>query len=482
MEKRTDSWHHLQDQATPPPAEVFEKLRLLLDPASGETTAFRKLGDHSIPPPAHLRSIITMPRRSKKTFLLYAAAAACILFCTIGFLFYHPTQNHDTIVTRHKPHTVPSITATDTSSRALAAATSTTPAANTPDSAGTRAITLSPIALTIDGGQFALTDNSPLATFTSYRYPALGRHVNNPKKQTILHIHLDQYTNIALSPVMTATLRDLYDTRPDGTPSKKAKKTRDKLGKWDIEDKKEFDLHYTTNPLDPIDLAEFLFPPLFSFGRHSGAPLAPAGATLPAAVPAKHPDSPVAQPEAANSPLTVSYTLTLVTKKTNTGISETYNGGIQTLFDAGGHARLRLASLMRIQSIFLTPDVQTVTILTESAKPRNSVILTPGQWSRYNDKYTGATRDLQNDTAVVLGHSCKKALITLHDGRRISAWYTPGIQEPAQARLEPAFAGIPGLVLRYEYTCRRKTVRYTATSLSRQPIDPSVFLIPPASN
>lgn len=470
MEKRTDSWHHLQDHATPPPAEVFDKLRQLLDPAPGE---MRRLGEHSIPPPPHLRAIITGPRRSRP-FLQYAAAAACILFCTIGVLFYRATRRHDASVTQNKPNPIPAITATDTLSDSVTAASPKALAGNIPDSANTQAIALSPIALTVDGERFTLTDNSPLATFTSYNYPALGKHVNHRKNETTLHIHLDQYTNIALSPVMTATLRDLYDTRPDGTPSRKAKKTRDKLGKWDTEDKKEFDLHYMSNPLDPMDLAEFLFPPLFSFGRHSG------GAPLSAAVPAKHPAT---QATAANSPLTVSYTLTLVAKKTNTGIAEAYAGGIQTLFDAGagGHARLRLASLMRIQSIFLTPGAETVTILTESAKPRNGITLTPGQWFLYNDKYTRATRDLQNDTTVILGYPCKKALITLHDGRRISAWYTPNIQDQAQTRLEPAFTGIPGLVLRYEYTCRKKTVRYTATSLSRQPIDPSVFLIPPAS-
>ena len=478
MEKRTDSWHHLQDHATPPPAEVFDKLRQLLDPVPEDTTTFRRLEDHSIPPPPHLRAIITGPRRSRP-FVQYAAAA-CILLCTIGFIVYRTTRRHDASVTQNKPNTIPAITPTDTLEQSVTAAATKVPAAGIPDSANTKAITLSPIALSVDGDRFTLTDNNPLATFTSYNYPALGKHVNNKKNETVLHIHLDQYTNIALSPVMTATLRDLYDTRPDGTLSRKAKKTRDRLDRWDIEDRKEFDLHSTSNPLDPIDLAEFLFPPLFSFGRHSG------GTPLPAAIPAKHPDSPATQATAASSPLTVSYTLTLVTKKTNTGIAEAYSGGIQTLFDAGagagGHARLRLASLMRIQSIFLTPGAETVTILTESAKPRNSVTLTPGQWSRYNDKYTRATRDLLHDTVVVLGYPCKKALITLHDGRCISAWYTPNIQDQAQARLEPAFAGIPGLVLRYEYTCRKKTVRYTATSLSRQPIDPSVFLIPPASH
>ena len=384
----------------------------------------------------------------------------------------------------------------DTSSRSLATAHSETPdapPAGIPDSASAPAIQLSSLALGLDGARFALTDNSLLATFTGYHYPAMGNHLNN-KHETSLHIRLDQYTSIILSPVMTATLRDLYATRPDGSPDRKARKTREKLEKWAGEDKKQFDLRYNVNPLDPVDLAEFLYPPLFSFGRHSGesvtstgpaapAPAAPTASSAPAAsssaAPASaRPASTAPTSPAASGPLTVSYTLTLLNKKTTIGIAETYNGGIQTLFDAGEHARLRLASLMRIQSIFMSPGGASLTIVTESTKPHNSVTLTASQWSHYNNKYAGAARDLADDTVSILGYRCKKALIRLHDGRRISVWYTPRIQTPAQDRLEPAFAGIPGLVLRYDYTCRRKTIRYTATSLSRQPIDASVFSLP----
>ncbi len=100
------------------------------------------------------------------------------------------------------------------------------------------------------------------------------------------------------------------------------------------------------------------------------------------------------------------------------------------------------------------------------------------QWSsEYNRKYTDAAYVLTGDTVQILGYACKKADITLKDGRHILAWYTSAVRKPALV-LEPAFAGIPGLVLRYEYTYRRGTIRYSATSISRKAIDPSVFDVP----
>lgn len=503
MEERTDSWHHLQDHSTPPPREVFENLRELLDsaalanaaatnPTAETAPAFRRLADHSIPPPAHLRSAImdaVIPAangRSKK-WLPYAAAAACVLLLAIGFIRYKNVRGNKPGVAQNRAYLPPVVTPSALSSGSLPATASATSVVK--DSVRTAPIRLSTATLTLDGDRFALADNSPLMTFTSYRYPNLVKDIDNDtKNETALRIHLDQYTDITLSPAMTAALHDLYDTRKDGSLSSKARKTRERLEKWNAEDKKEFDPHNAANPLDAVDLAEFLFPPLFSFGHHPGS-IPTAAAAQSQATHASDIQSQATQgsatPDSAtrsslndNSPLTISYTLALITKKTNTGIGETYNGGMQTLFMQNGYSRLRFASLMRIQSEIITPGAPTVTILAESVKPRREVDLTPGQWSAYTGKYAAATYSLVDDSVVILRHHCKKALIGLRDGRRITAWYTPDIHSPAQARLEPGFAGIPGLVLRYEYTCRRKTVRYTATELSRRPIDPSVFAIP----
>lgn len=486
MEERRDSWHHLQDHSTPPPRQVFENLRELLDPApyeAGPAPAFRRLADHSIPPPEHLRSAImdsVIPAagtRSKKR-LPYAAAAACVLLLAIGFIRYKNVRGSKPGVARSRTHLPPVVTPAAPSSGSLPATASAT--ALVKDSARTAPIRLSPATLTLDGDRFALADNSPLMTFTSYRYPTLGKDIDNAKHERALRIHLDQYTDITLSPAMTATLRELYDTRSNGSLSRKARRTRERLEKWDAEDKKEFDPHNTANPLDPIDLAEFLFPPLFPFGHHPG--IIPSAASTRGQIiqdpAAQRPTTTDNASPTDNNPLTISYSLALVTKKANTGIGETYNGGIQTLFTQNGYCRLRFASLMRIQSEIVTPAARTVAILAESVKPRQEIDLTPGQWSAYTGKYAAATYSLVDDSVVILGYHCKKALISLRDGRRITAWYTPGIQQAAQGYLEPGFAGIPGLVLRYEYTCRRKTVRYTATALSRRPIDPSVFAIP----
>ena len=176
--------------------------------------------------------------------------------------------------------------------------------------------------------------------------------------------------------------------------------------------------------------------------------------------------------------LTISYNLTVTAKKGNTGIGETYNGGIETLFVGAGRARLRLASLMRIQSVFVFSDkgqLKKVTLLKESGADKKRTVMTADQWTKYNEKYAGLVCRITKDTATILHYTCKKALVTLRDGRELTIWYTTAINSPAFAWLEPAFVGVPGLVLRYEYVSRKKTLRYTATAITRKPIDPAVF-------
>lgn len=185
---------------------------------------------------------------------------------------------------------------------------------------------------------------------------------------------------------------------------------------------------------------------------------------------------------AASSDLTVSWSIAVTSGKGgDMGLAETYNGGVETLFAADGQARIRLVSLMRIQSIFMSAagdEAKKFTIVKESGKDKYVTRLTEKEWKAYNKKYEGSVCKLTEDTSEILHFKCKKAIVTLKNGKVITAWYTTAIQAPAFSFLEPAFSEVPGLVLKYEYTYKRKTIAYTATSISHAPIEKNVFKAP----
>jgi GLPGLI family protein len=185
---------------------------------------------------------------------------------------------------------------------------------------------------------------------------------------------------------------------------------------------------------------------------------------------------------AGSSDLTVSWSISVTSGRGgDMGLAETYNGGVETLFATDGQARIRLVSLMRIQSILMSAaadQAKSFIVVKESGKDKYVTRLTEEEWKKYNKKYAGAVCKLTEDTSEVLHFSCKKAIVTLKNGRVITAWYTSAIRAPAFSSLEPAFSAVPGLVLKYEYTYKRKTIIYTATSISHAPIERTVFKAP----
>lgn len=174
--------------------------------------------------------------------------------------------------------------------------------------------------------------------------------------------------------------------------------------------------------------------------------------------------------------LTVSYTLTMTTNKKN-GHAESYNGSIKTIFISNNKIRSRLVALMRIQSVFyFKPD--SVVSVKETGKERIRNTFTASQWHQLNNKYTGNKVELLNDSIDILNYKCKKALITLNDGRQLTAYYTPLISNNSYKLVEPAFVNIPGFVLQYEYVTGNAVLQYKASSISFAAIDPQVFRAP----
>lgn len=179
-------------------------------------------------------------------------------------------------------------------------------------------------------------------------------------------------------------------------------------------------------------------------------------------------------------PLTVVYEITVKKNKNKAGIEETYNGGTKALFITGAKARIRLTTLMRIQSIFLEYDtaIKKATVIKESGKNKYLFRLTSDQWKQYNKKYDSVSCDTSfTDSVNIKGYPCRKAVIKTGDEDGITVFYTDSIKIN-NALVEPAFRCINGAVLQYETTTRKGTLQFTATEVSNTEIDPKIFVIP----
>jgi hypothetical protein len=111
--------------------------------------------------------------------------------------------------------------------------------------------------LNIGGSNIPFIDNDYLATFASLNETNLPPFLQAEKPVATV-ITIDDYTDITISENMGATMKKMYKTKKSGKPTRRARKTKEKLEKWKIADSTFFSPNSTMNPLDPFDLGNFI--------------------------------------------------------------------------------------------------------------------------------------------------------------------------------------------------------------------------------
>lgn len=111
---------------------------------------------------------------------------------------------------------------------------------------------------TAEGVSMQLVDNDFFVTFASYQYEELPSFLTE-EENSELTIRLDQFSYFTISRNMMDMLKKMYQRKSKGTLTRKARKEKEKLERWKKADGARFDQKRAANPLDPIDLAEFLF-------------------------------------------------------------------------------------------------------------------------------------------------------------------------------------------------------------------------------
>lgn len=277
MTDRHDIWHRISDHEESPPPEVFDKLRRLLtegdavqDESLQREAVFEKLKEHAIPPPLFLRQRIDAALGNRGSFFSrnrwYIAAAACLGLIVAGWMIYRGqlVTGAQTRVAGDRRHLIqtPVIRTPDTVSAVSANKDSSdNPAHTSVDGAGLVAARVgkTPVPFVIDGQAFPVTDNDLLFTLTNFTYPDIPAYITRPSDQP-LKVEVDQYARLYISADMLRMIRESCLVLPSGRASRKARKMKRRLEGWKEKDQKRFDKGGNgSNPLDPLDLAEFIF-------------------------------------------------------------------------------------------------------------------------------------------------------------------------------------------------------------------------------
>ena len=178
----------------------------------------------------------------------------------------------------------------------------------------------------------------------------------------------------------------------------------------------------------------------------------------------------------------ISYGITVdgVKKK---GLEQTYNGGLKTVFVKNDLVRIRLVSLMRMQSLYFNNKkwikTNVASMVKESGKDKSILSFTTKEWQQFNSKNDSIHCDIYvDDTLTILDKLCNKAILTFKDSTKLTVYYLPGAKSKTLTAAEPIFNTVPGLVMKYNYEIKNKSVTYTAVDFKFAPLSNTIFITP----
>ncbi len=275
MDKENDIFFQLKEHEVNPPPEL---LIAILDRINKEKddelkSLFGKLSQYEVAPPSFLTvsklkdqpaqtetpgKIISLS--SRKNGYRYVAAAAAVLALAGAWALYSitgsPTKNEIAAVPEPQKIIETPIVEKKDSSPSIANLT--------PPVHRRKKWTARPNDffytnnINIGETTFPLVDDDLLSTFASFTYEQVPDYLLNTSTEKAL-IRTDMYTSINISREMRSMMKKMYQVKRNGRSTHKARKQKRKLAGWQKADAKYFDKKLDKNPVDMIDLADFIF-------------------------------------------------------------------------------------------------------------------------------------------------------------------------------------------------------------------------------
>jgi len=110
----------------------------------------------------------------------------------------------------------------------------------------------------VNGVNMVFVDNDFFATFTSFNNVTTD-FLNNVPEGKDVTVTLNNFSAISISSKMQEMMKKMYKTKKNGRIPNSAKKLQKKLLDWKVDDTKTFDLDFKKNPVDALDLLDYLF-------------------------------------------------------------------------------------------------------------------------------------------------------------------------------------------------------------------------------
>ncbi|MBP6022284.1 hypothetical protein [Ferruginibacter sp.] len=158
-------------------------------------------------------------------------------------------------------------------------------------------------------------------------------------------------------------------------------------------------------------------------------------------------------------------------------IADALDGGTITTYIKGGQSRSDMVSALGKETTIHDTKAGNAVILKEYSGQKLMITLTKANWEAKNKAYDNIKFEFIDETKIVAGYNCKKAIASMPGGKSIVVYYAPDLVI-TNKEYNNTFKSLPGLALQYEYESGAMKYKYTLSKINFDPILASKFDFP----
>ena len=177
------------------------------------------------------------------------------------------------------------------------------------------------------------------------------------------------------------------------------------------------------------------------------------------------------------SEATISYDIVINTGSDKPQAADFFDGAASTVYLKGAKSRTEMVSSLGTQATIIDNLKNAISILREYGEQKFIIHLTPANWKEANRKFENVQFNFLDETKVILGYKCQKAIGKLNDGTSFVVWYTTDLL-PENKDFQYANRNLPGLAMEYESVVGNLKVTYTVSKINFNPVPVVKFDLP----
>jgi GLPGLI family protein len=174
---------------------------------------------------------------------------------------------------------------------------------------------------------------------------------------------------------------------------------------------------------------------------------------------------------------TLVYNMSIQTGSNEPNMADMLDGATTTIYIKNSQTRSEMLSGLGSESTIHDSKTGTGVILKDYSGQKLMISLTKDDWEKKNKKYEEITYETTNETSVIAGYNCIKAIAKLKDGTSFVVYYSPDLKV-ANKEYDYPFKTLPGLAMQYEWQSGKMKFKYTLSKINFDPVPISKFEIP----